>query len=442
MDEKTVEAAPTKELFITVLVRDIDLISAVKDLVDNSVDGATNTRGDSPLDGLSVDIHASPERFVIEDNCGGISIDTARHYAFRFGRPKKMPATKHSIGQFGVGMKRALFKMGKRFTVRSVTANSRFTLDVDVEKWSMDDSGWNFEFDELQENVEQPVADIGTKIEVTNLHADIKTSFSLENFLKRLRSEVEAAQQSYIERGLQIKFNGEHLASGPNELLTSGELQPSYLRKVYFEDSDTPVRVRIFAGLSASDPDAAGWYIYCNGRLLLKADQSALTGWAGKGEGLPKFHDQYNRFRGFVFFDSDSSERLPWNTTKTTLDPDSALFNDVRAEMIEAARPVKNFLDRLKVERENKNLLEHERWFEGAVLAARKVGLTAITTQALMQVPDAPPKKGEPQIRRVRIQYDRPVDLVEKVKKRLKVTTAKEAGEKTFDYFFKLECEE
>ena len=37
----TIKASPTKELFIYMMTRDIPLIRAILDLVDNSVDGAT-----------------------------------------------------------------------------------------------------------------------------------------------------------------------------------------------------------------------------------------------------------------------------------------------------------------------------------------------------------------------------------------------------------------
>ena len=106
------------------LVKDIELIPAVVDLVDNSVDGARRVRGDRRLDGLGVTITADTEAFVIEDNCGGIDIDTARHYAFRFGRPADFEGLARSVGQFGVGMKRALFKLGSSFEARSRTVTS------------------------------------------------------------------------------------------------------------------------------------------------------------------------------------------------------------------------------------------------------------------------------------------------------------------------------
>ena len=86
----TIKASPTKELFIYMLTRDIPLIRAILDLVDNSVDGATRTQSGDDYSNFWIRIKCSKDRFSISDNCGGISVTLARDYAFRFGRPKDM----------------------------------------------------------------------------------------------------------------------------------------------------------------------------------------------------------------------------------------------------------------------------------------------------------------------------------------------------------------
>ena len=56
-------------------------------------------------------------------------MDIARKYAFCFGQPEDLAPGPWSIGQFGVGMKRALFKLGGWFRVESVANDSRFVLE-------------------------------------------------------------------------------------------------------------------------------------------------------------------------------------------------------------------------------------------------------------------------------------------------------------------------
>ena len=145
--EQQINAMPTKAFFVDMLVKDIPLERAVLDLVDNCVDGAIRLRNgsDGNFAGLRVEITMAADKFVIADNCGGFDMATARDYAFRFGRARAANATPYSIGQFGVGMKRALFKFGRQFSVASKTATESWAVDVDVDEWELT-SDWYFAF--------------------------------------------------------------------------------------------------------------------------------------------------------------------------------------------------------------------------------------------------------------------------------------------------------
>ncbi|MGM5483047.1 MAG: ATP-binding protein [Nanobdellota archaeon] len=137
MDEKNyVRAAPTKEFFIEILTRDIELIRVIPDLIDNSIDGAL--RVNQPLEKSQVRINFTEREFVIEDNCGGIPRNIGQNYAFRFGRATKDNLIDFSIGQFGVGMKRALFKLGKKVYIETMTNSDHYKIEMDVNKWKMD----------------------------------------------------------------------------------------------------------------------------------------------------------------------------------------------------------------------------------------------------------------------------------------------------------------
>jgi hypothetical protein len=119
--DATVNASPTKRFFIAVLVKDISFLDAVVELVDNSVDSARVDCGASNMAGKTIDIRYDKKQFTIKDNAAGMSIKRAKDYVFRFGRPEGAPATPGSVGEFGVGMKRALFKIGRYFEVESWT---------------------------------------------------------------------------------------------------------------------------------------------------------------------------------------------------------------------------------------------------------------------------------------------------------------------------------
>lgn len=430
-----IDASPTKDFFIEMLVRDIELNQAIIDLIDNCIDGALRIRPNRNYEGLFVRLEATPERFRIVDNCGGIPVDLARTYAFRFGRPADMPQISHSIGHVGVGMKRALFKLGSTFRIESTTETSKFVVEEDVNEWKTREE-WKFQFDELEENLTNiPPEQRGTIITVDHLHDSVAEDFGLENFRNRLRYKIRQAQQQTIDRGLAISLNGIPLEFHPLELLSSDELQPVFFEETYIQNG-VSVDVKVYAGIANSEPSKAGWYIYCNGRMVLGADQTLKTGWGEGGEiTIPKYHNQYARFRGFTFFDSDNAALLPWNTTKTGVDADSPIYRAVKQQMVTVMRPVIDFLNKLDAEKEVES---DDMPLTDAVTTATLVPLARVQTSSTFI---SPPSKPKPKLPRTgRIQYNKPVDQINEVKKVLKVTTYWAVGEKTFEYFYEREC--
>jgi hypothetical protein len=443
-----IEAMPTKELFIDMLTRDIGLIPAIIDLVDNSGDGAKRVNGDGSLEDFWVRLSISPQELRISDNCGGITIETARKYAFRFGRPPGAPALKHSVGQFGVGMKRAVFKVGRKFRVESTTAESRFVVDVDVNKWAAEPK-WEFKFAELDEKTKHGENDIGTIISVTDLHTDVAEEFGLEAFSTELKNELQARLQDPISRGLAVTLNELPIGAEPMTMLSSQRLAPAFRRFTYSNTGAKPVVVKLYCGLGRSEGrseerEQAGWHVFCNGRLILEGDKSEVTGWGAETDdiSIPGFHGQYNYLRGFAYFDSDDPARLPWNTTKTGLNTDSPVYRSVKLEMMTLMRPVIDFLNRLKEEKQGKDDPDEKGPLEELVEAAAPASLSEVATRSVFEPPAVKAKASNKGPKMQRIQYDALLDKVNAVKKALKVYSFKEVGEKTFDYFYNTEVAE
>ncbi|MDZ5622053.1 ATP-binding protein [Nocardioides sp. HM23] len=438
-----VQGEPTKDFFISMLVRDIGLIPAIVDLVDNSVDGARRLRpADDPareederFTGLFVSLRVTAESFEITDNCGGITWETARSYAFRFGRPTEAPATPGSIGQFGIGMKRALFKLGNAFTVRSVTEKEDFELRVNVPEWS-ESKEWNFSNVTYRPDAHDS-DEVGTTITVTSLHPAVSESFSLKRFESELSDELSMRHQASMSDGLAVSLNGIPVDVDVLTLLTSEELKPGYFSDALDKESDTPVHVSMYTGVSASSPTDAGWYVYCNGRLILGPDRTSVTGW-GTARGVPQYHNQYARFRGYLFFESASVDKLPWTTTKEGVDSGHWAYRALKTRMVDAMRPVMAFLNALDAEKDNPAAGKES--LESYVSAAESSPstLTQITTTTAFTSPQRPkaPKAPETQS----IQFVRPKKQIDAIKKKLKVSSAGKVGEGTFDYFYKREC--
>ena len=435
--DTAINAHPTKDFFIFMLVKDIGLLRAIIDLIDNSVDGAKRLRPNGDFSGLHVSLNVAGDSLSIEDNCGGIPVEVARKYAFRFGRPHDMPDTIRSVGQFGVGMKRSIFKLGRQAHIESTSTDGGFVVDINVDEWLVDPDNWNFEFSQLTPSTGgQEATEFGTLVRVDLLHDSVSKDFALENFQSRLKSEIEQAHQNSIERGLVIRVNGIPLRSIPSQLLHSEELQPAHKQLEFGADGDKVV-VDIYCGIAEGNPSVAGWTIYCNNRMVVNADQTETSGWGeGQGKTIPKYHNTFARFRGYVYFDSAVTRHLPWNTTKTGVDIDSDFYQSVRLEMITLMRPVLDFLNQLASERTED--AGDPGPLESSVLDAKPARVESIQKSVPFTAPKRVPRQ-EPDMGR--IQYSKPLSEIYAIQGALGVNTYKEVGEKTFEYFLRMECD-
>lgn len=435
---------PTKKLFIDTLVRDVDLQGAIVDLVDNCVDGAKRVRPKGNFEGLIVKISITPSLFQVIDNCGGIPLDLAKEYAFRFGRADThQGAVTHSVGHFGVGMKRTLFKIAEKFTVLSVTVKDGFQLDVDVDAWKASND-WNFP---LKDVVRLEAADssrvVGTVIQVAKIKNDIASVFKLDSFLDGLRERLRLAHTQALMQGLEIEFNGQHL--DPLELT----IKESVLIKPHVQTGkyDLPggtVTFRMITGVGERESDEAGWYVFCNGRLLLSSDQTSETGW-GEPPAV-KFHQQFDRFRGYLYLEADNPGLLPWNTTKTGISSDSDVYKRQKIMMRAATQQVTKFLNKVRV--------EEKQYAAGTITSTplanainkakdldvndsknfRSITAKFEWPSSIVKSPKDPAEK--------KIAYNVPIEQFNAVKETLGLVSPADVGLATFEYYYSMQIEE
>lgn len=457
------EARPSKSLFIEMMTRDIELIPAILELWDNSIDGALrqleeplpDRDSDKPLTGFAIDIKISDTEFSITDNCGGIELDVARKFAFRLGRLDKSPSVDGAVGSFGVGMKRALFKLGERFSVESHSRAGSFRLDVNVPEWSkIDDARWRLPFAWSRD--EDSVATLRegrTEITVTGLPATVAAQFQDRQFMARLTHELELRRPEAFEKGIVTRLNEAPLKPQSSELLSSNDFHPLVIHR----DIGT-VQVTLRAGLvpgardggdedvPQDDGDAtqfvgrdrAGWYVVANGRVLLAAERTALTGW---GDDLARYHPQYRNFRGYVDIRADRALDLPWNTTKTGVDESTPVWQAVYAMMHSALAEVMRLMNRIKRETTE----EVESGLAGATLQAMREA-TVRTASAIsprqdskLRYPKSSTATNTPT--EIRVTFRVETSRYKRAVEALEVDSKADLGRALFEYFWLREIE-
>ena len=362
--------APTKEFFVGMLTRDIELSDAILDLLDNCLDGVVRQKGASDKNtssnyysGFYSNITITNEAFIIEDNCGGIPRDVAEKYAFRMGRsPEKGEDELPTVGIYGIGMKRAIFKIGK--SAKVITRNDGNIYQVTIPlNWADSDDNWEFPLEEI--DVPDLLLGGGTRIQITDINSGIvdiwNSDDKIENFSGRMAKAIQQSYSFIIQKGFEIKINNIKITPLPVQLLIAedslGKSIKPFVYKQTFGDVDVSLAVGFYApppspediddenNLRRSSSDA-GWTVVCNDRVVLYNDKSHLTGW-GEG-GVPQYHTQFIGIRGIVIFESKNPKNLPMTTTKRGVDTSSKIYSAVKDKMRQGLKLFTDYTNRWK----------------------------------------------------------------------------------------------
>lgn len=442
-----IQGRPSKKFFIDMITRDISIEDAIIDLIDNSIDGANRLRPgiNSSFEGLYVKLSLNKDVFIIEDNCGGFSLETAQRYAFRFGRPDDIkPELNNSVGRFGIGMKRSLFKMGKYFSVESKHGDDHFKVDVDVDKWSkqyitrndgtqIDD--WNFSYVEVPNS--QGLQVDGTFIKVEQLNEEFKKLFDDEHFLTDLSTDIQRILNFSLARKIDISLNNKELIGTKVELLMSKD---DGIMPYYREGVIDGVSFKIIAGIGVTGhPKESGWYIYCNNRLVVEADQSTITGWHMNG--LPQWAVKHAMFRGLLFLDSAETIKLPLTTTKKGIDVTSGVYQTILPLMQDAMRKINVFLNEIDSLGANANDYRKQLGESLQACSAVQLKMYDFSNQQKGKFFAPTIDKDNPVIKddTQRISYVVSKKMADAALEHSGAKSYKELGEKTFDYYTKLE---
>lgn len=453
MPQKFAAAYPTKRFFLEMFTRDISLEDCILDLIDNSIDALIRTRNIDISEKLlkpdttvakrngnlpTIEVHLSDKVFKIVDKCGGIPRKVAETEIFNFGHSTNAPLGQ--LGAYGIGLKRALFKIGNQFEIESKTQEDGFNASIpDLSAWAEKDrklADWRIPINYL--DGASSLNQSGTSITIRALRPEVKMRLNDGSFEALLQNKIAQTYSLFLERFVRIKLNKSTLEPEPLPLSGSDEVLPGVDRFEETSDGDT-VNVLVMASLAERSPkgewnfERAGWYVLCNGRIVIAADKSSLTGW---GEGLPLWHNKWRGFVGIAYFYSNNPLILPWTTTKQGLNRESPIYQRAKNKMIGLAKPVISFLNEMykgevPEERVNREIAERTKRVDIRSLAARPSAGFDVKKRAAKKTT-------------VRVSFEAKIDDVERVKRCIRRPdwSASKIGEYTFEHFLKTECPE
>ena len=366
--DHTVDARPVKSFFVEMLTRDIELVDAILDLLDNCVDGILrqkgNSSGETPYAGFKAEIKFDENSFSISDNCGGIPW-SLHNYAFRMGKEREdRDSNLPTVGVYGIGMKRAIFKIGKQCLISTQNEGDCYEVEI-TPGWIAEPNNWHLPVSESPpSNTED-----GTTIVIGELNKGIATRFgegAKEDFTRELTEKVKTHYAFILDKGFEVQINGERVVAKPTNLIFDKTEQAQgtdiAIRPYIFQTESDGVKVFLSVGFTRPIPSQedvnaeqeekryssmdAGWTIICNDRAVLYCDRTELTGWGDAG--VPRYHTQFIAISGIVEFQSNDAAKLPTTTTKRGIDASSSLYLQVKNRMREGMQIFTNYTNKWK----------------------------------------------------------------------------------------------
>ncbi len=438
-------ASPTKEFFVNMITKDISLEDSILDLIDNSIDAAKHSSGSQPmtlgsqidLSQYTISIKLSSNSFIIVDNCGGMTLDNAIKHAFSFGRKPGIEPEQYGIGVYGIGMKRAAFKLGRDITVRSTYVEGNrirqsFKVPIDVEEWLKSKiQSWDFDIVEAEDMEEN-----GVEIQVRNLTSAAKNALANPAFVQNLRRMLARDYSLYLNKGLNLIVNGERISGLHLEFAGSEEFVPMRISYNGLQNGDE-IFVEMIGGMAAPPPDSTepdekqnsdkrfGWYIACNGRIVLAADKTEVSGWGTTN--WPQWHRQYAGFMGIVLFSAYNTAALPLTTTKRSVDLTSDVYKTAQVKMRDLTKEWINYTN------ERKQALDAAKEKEAR---AKAIPIQQVENRESIALPKLPAVK--PVERPANVQYSVPVKRMKRLAGELGNINLpyREVGLRSFEYTY------
>lgn len=442
-------------------------MDAIMDLLDNCIDGVHRQNKKKAVEdsysGYYGEITINENEFILKDNCGGIPLEIAKNYAFKMGRSEEYHDDDNleTLGMYGIGMKRAIFKIGMEADVVSFDKDDIFK--VSIPKFWSSNPDWHFDYTLLNKlHLDGILSEEGTSVKITSLHTNISQQFKDKSgFLRDLTIALKQHYGYIVQQGFVIKLNGTKIEPLELNIITTepADAMQKAIRPYVYATKIKDVDVEIIIGFyrppasedeidkeldgsyAKSQSENAGITVICNDRVVLYCDKTFLTGW---GESpVPKYHTQFISIAGVVHFRSNNPISLPVTTTKRGLDTSSEIYADVKNKIKEGLRFFTSFTNDWKTPSEERaKLFESPKTINALKPGQTKSPLIKLQTvtkkdeSAEFQLPNLPKPNEEVRNLFVTISFVREKEKVEAVRTYFldgKSTSAAEVGGWCFD---------
>lgn len=343
IDDFYADTSPDKAFTIDTFTRDASVQECIFDLIDNSIDAARKKLHEnnkliiddnglvSDYSGIKIKVLINQQCISIEDNCSGMEPSEIRNGILRFGQPSK---AEYSIGLYGIGLNRAIYKLGNKTNIVTETKTDKSQVKINMEAYRKEQSKWLIPASTLP-----TTGQTGTELSISDINNEVEHILADTEFVNKMKSEASKRYSNFILKDLQLEINAELIKAQKIQIRADGPLSP--LRKTY--TAKNGVRIKIIAGqhikhrftnengfnkkINKEIVGDYGWSIICNDRVVIKSNKESKTGWE------KHWHTEYNGFVGVVEFIAKDGRTLPWNTSKSDINFSNSAYQSAIEDM-------------------------------------------------------------------------------------------------------------
>lgn len=250
----SIKASFTKEFAIGAMRKDVTIKAAIFDLIDNSIEAAIIKGG---VRGRIISIKTTDDKFIILDDCVGVEPDKINDI-FKIGYRSG------SLG-FGIGMKRAIIKLGNKANITSLNANKSFNIFFDINNCK--NAEWNLSVKEIKRESEKP---FGLKISILQLNSEVKTYFK-RGECNELGEAISRRYRNFINNGLIIKLNG---VTVPKYKIKE---EADKISPIYKINKNVEVQIKLYSKISSIEE--SGWDVFINNKCVCERERSNEIQW-------------------------------------------------------------------------------------------------------------------------------------------------------------------
>ncbi len=327
------------------LTTDIELTDAIFDLIDNSIDAARKKiiENDNTEDAHGLPISYAPYKIkvrlgdksiIVEDNAVGIDDYTLEQTAFYTG---KRSNHNFGIGHYGLGLKRALLKAGRKYSLVTDNGTHLYKANFDINTFSSDEDFHLVAAQYPSSNKQRTLFIVG------DLYENVIEQIYDPEWMRNLINELSIRYSIFIRKGLKISIinsqknflNTFLIKPSVPKLRTDGLLKvikqtlelnstTSHFYVGVHEDYKFPGERDHDQKKNQKLTDSYGIYYIFNDRVIISASQENKHGFT------THWHSEYGGFVCLVYVTGKEPKFLPWNTAKTEVKINNPLFLQIR----------------------------------------------------------------------------------------------------------------